>query len=302
MSNLMYFKGSMTYGNNITISLGSTAFLLYALAKSKTFVQFYKMKFYFVFALHYYAMFLNGIHGLAVQHQVVHTTLFTELCMCLLMISVSLVTIFWTYRYYLKFIYSLITRTYFQTLSSVMRKTFSCFARSKDYYNYDTINSFEGDSMEQPVLEKGTDEIYENSTFRYMNYQVLGNYLFTQVFNLYILSCTYVIRIAAMTSGMFATNQLVSVNLCVFTFIVTLAFMDFKYRRFTKSLIMPHLTLLIYLGYWMFEYYDRFDRTKPEPVSTLNFTLIFIYIVVKFSFLSDVAFLEKMDKFKSKQF
>lgn len=303
MVKLMYFKGSFIYGQNITISIASLVFLVYGLLKTKRFIQFYKMKFYFVFALLCYAMICNGFHGLAVKHQVIHTTLFTEVCLFLLMLSSLLATLFWTYRYYLKFIYSLITGRYFKTLTSFIQPLLSCFlSKNKDYYEYDTLGVTETDTEDPTAFGDGKDQnlIFENSMFRYINYQVLGNYLFTQIFNVYTLSCTYLVRITALSTEMEATNQLVLLNLYIFMFVILMTFMDFKYRRFTKSFIMPHLTLLSHLGYWMFEYFDRFDQVHPEPVSTINFTLTFIYIVVKFSFLSDASFLENMDNFKLK--
>jgi len=300
MDFLMYFKGSLIYTNNILLGCAAGIFLIFAIFRTYDFVGFYKKKFYLVFSINCYAGLLNAAHGLAVKHKVMHTTLFTESCVCALMFCFLLMTLHITYKQYLKFNYSFITKAYFKTLTYFVAFYFPCLQRNTDYYsnNYEELNTFDM-VMEGPEFEteqKASDQMFESTAFRYMNYQILGNYLFAQVFTLYIQTCSFFVRALAIAFHMFPTNQLVLVNLLTFGFTIGMGFFDFKYRRFTKSFIAPHLTVLTFIGYWMFEYFDKFDQTRPEPVSTLNFILTSVYIVIKFAFLTDSSFYEDLNQ------
>ena len=303
MARLMYFKGSVIHCNHLMISLSVLSFLIYGILNSKSLVGFYKRKFYILFSLNCYALLLNGVHGMALKHKVVHATVFTEMCMFLLMLFFLLLVIFWTYQYYLKFIYSSMTYSFFHPVSSFLPSLIKCKSQlSSINYDYDTLDpvGFEGEGYVQNGFDQNEDsDNHEQFLFRFMNYQVLGNCLFTQLFHLYTLTCTFLVRVIAIVNNIIAPNQLLLLNIWLLLFLVVMGFFDYKYRRFTKSLILPHTTLLVFLCFWIYEYYIKFDSDRPEPASTINLTLTFMYIVIKFAFVTDSSFYENM-VFKNK--
>ncbi len=294
----MYFQGSVVYFNNITLLLLALIFVSYALVRARS---FYKARFYVVFLLHFCALALNTTHAFVIQHQVANTTLTTELCLFLLLCCFFALSTFWTYWYYLRFVYSLVTQYHFKTFSRLLRPLAFWKSSHRDYYDYDTLDSAENrdddnDDKGETDCSHGMREIGEDGWFRFMNYQVLGNYLFTQMFNLYALTATYFVRSLAIGFDLNATTQLALECVALTFFVMICGFFDFRYRRFTKALIMPHLTVLVLVGYWMLEHYERFDRKRPEPASIITFIVVFVYIVVKFSFLTEVATMEKLKK------
>lgn len=296
---VLYFKGNVIYFNNLTISLFGLIFLLYELIQPGKFVGFYKKKFYLVFALHFYALILNGAHALIIHHKVVNATLVTEICLMLMMFWFFLATVFFTYNYYLKFLYSMITERHFKTFFRLMRP-FVCWIRKhRDYYDYDVLELESKPQSEDVEPEENEsapcedNEIFENGWFRYMNYNILGNYLMTQVFNLFAVMFTYFVRTISIPLRIEATSQLSFLSLGIFGFVNVCMFFDYHYRRFTKSLIMPHLTILVLMATWMFEHYKITVMKRPEPASVCTFVYIFIYIVVKFAFLTDTKSLER---------
>lgn len=288
---LMYFKGSAVYFNNITLILLALTYVVFALVKVR---KFYNARFYVVFLLHFCAMVLDATHAFVIQHEVGNTTLTTELCLLLMLGVFFSLSTFWTYWYYLKFIYSLITQYHFKTFSRLLQPL--AFWKSSDryYYDYDTLDIVANGDEESSDKDDAREVV--GGWFRYMNYQVLGNYLFAQMFNLYALTATYFVRVLAIGLGLNATTQLGLVSVVLMGFVIVCGFFDFRYRRFTKALILPHLTVLVLVGYWMLEHYERFDKKRPEPMSIITFIVVFIYIVVKFSFLTEVAATDKLKK------
>lgn len=290
MSKLMYFKDNFVYLNNAQISVFSLIFLLYGLIKTKKFLKFYKLKFFIVFVLHYYSLILNGIHSMILYHNVYNASIATEICMfCLMLISFTTSLVI-TYRYYLKYMYSMITRMHFKTVSRLILPLLCCKKKNRDYYDYDTLNENEDEENNETPCDQEDDE-----WFRYINYQILGNYLFAQVFVLFSLSVTYLVRAVAISSNLIPNAQLALVSLGMLVFCAICCFFDCSYRRFTKSLILPHLSMLQLLGTWMFEHYTNYDK-RPEPLSLITVILIFMYIVVKFAFLTDVSYEERLAK------
>lgn len=296
---LMHFKGNTIYFNNLTVSLFSLAFIIYGLCRTEKFVRFYKLKFYVVFMFHYYALILNSAHALILQHNFLNATVVTELCMFLTFLCLFCGTMFWTYAYYLKYIYSIITRCHFKTFVRLMRAFAFWKPKHRDYYDYETLNADTNGDVEEekPFTEEDNkDELTENTWFRFFNYQILGNYLFTQVFNIHALTSTFLIRTLALTFDMSASSQLTFLTLCEVVFVLMCCYFDFRYRKFTKSLTMPHLTLLVLEGSWMFEHYQRFDKRKPEPLSLCMFIFLFMYIVIRFAFLTESSTIERIKK------
>ena len=132
--------------------------------------------------------------------------------------------------------------------------------------------------LEHPILD---------GWFRCTNYQILGNYLFGQLFNIYAMASIYLVRFIAIVKDLPPTTQLSILSASILVFVLAFLFFDFRYRKFTKVFMMPHMVLLTIIGYWMFEHYKRFDKYRPEPVSILTFIFIFMYLVIKFAFLTD---------------
>ena len=297
----MYLKGSMFYLNNITISLGSLIFILYGLVETKKFLQFYKTKFYILFSIHFYAILLNGAHGLIVEHNVINTTLFTEMCLFFIMMLFLSISTFWTYWYYLRFLYSTITGTYFKGFMKIIPFS-NLWTRNKDFYDYDTLDMDSRDNyaeMGQPCsTDENVDEIMTISWFRYINYQLVGNYLFTQLFNLYVLTISYFVRMITIATEIYPINQIIILNICMLLLLIISGYFDYRYRRFTKAFILPHLTALVLSGGWMFEFYSQVYITNPEPISTMAFVITLMYIVIKFTFLTDSLAMEKLKQRK----
>jgi hypothetical protein len=305
MTQLMYFKGNAVYFNNICLSLLAMTFVLYGLIKAEKFARFYKTRFYIVFCLHFCALSLNATHALILQHQATNATVMTESCLALLLVCFFFSATFWTYRYYLRFVYSLVTQTHFKTFTRLLRPLAFWKSSDRDYYDYDTLLD---DSNEDETTTRSTttpseqveedDAMMEDGWFRYVNYQVLGNYLFAQMFNLYAMSATYGVRTLAIVFGLNATTQLGLVSVAILGFVTGCGFFDFRYRRFTKSLILPHMSMLVLVGYWMLEHYQKFDKKRPEPVSIITFILIFMYVIIKFAFLTETTTIERIKKIK----
>ena len=275
----------------MTVSVFSLVFLLYGLIKTKKLVKFYKLKFFIVFALHYYALVLNGIHSIILQHKVYNASVATEICMFILMFMSFVVSVIITYRYYLKYTYSMVTRTHFKTISRLISPLIFWRKKNRDYYDYDTLNESEEEESSDPPPSVEDDDEW----FRYINYQILGNYLFAEMFILFALTSTYLVRTFAIPYNLNPNAQLALITLCLLIFCTLCCFFDCRYRRFTKSLILPHLTLLQILGSWMFEHYTHYDK-NPEPLSLITFILLFMYIVVKFAFLTDISNEERIRK------
>lgn len=288
---MMYFKGNMLYFNNLTISIFGLVFLIYAFIETRKFLDFYNKKFYLTFALHFYALLLNGAHALIIQHNIVNATLVTETCILLLMSCFFGLTVIWTYNYYLKFIYSFITEKHFKTLTKLFLPIAFWKHQHRDYYDYDTLEltSDTEEEANDDEYQSGDEnnEIFQNGWFRYMNYQILGNYLFTQMFNLFAITFTFFVRTISISVDVPIMSQLTFLSIGMSCFVNVSLFFDFHYRRFTKSLIMPHLTILVLMGTWMFEHYKNSSIRRPEPVSVCTFIYLFIYIVIKFAFLTD---------------
>jgi hypothetical protein len=297
---MMYFKGNMLYFNNLTISIFGLAFLLYVMFQTRKFVNFYKKKFYLVFAMHFYALLLNGAHALIIQHKVVNATLVTEACLLILMSCFFGATVIWTYNYYLKFLYSLITERHFKTFTRLLYPLAFWKRKNRDYYDYDNLEltSTTDEEIKEEYVPSEEDEILQNGWFRYMNYQILGNYLLTQMFNLYAVMFTYFIRMISISLDITGTFQLTYLSIGISGFVSVCLFFDFRYRMFTKSLIMPHLTILVLMGTWMFEHYKESNMERPEPVSVCTFIYLFIYIVIKFAFLTDISSMQLGQKKK----
>ena len=302
MMQLMYFKRNAIYFNNLTISTFALIFFIYGMFRTKAFVNYYSKKFYLVFVLHFVALILNGAHAIIIQHDVLHVTFLTEFSMFLVLLCLYGLILFWTYNFYLKYIYMSITGTRFKSFKRLLYWLVFWKRKYRDSYDYQTVStnadSFtETENDDTLTFYEQTEEITESGWFRYMNYQILGNYLFSQVFNIFALLLTYLVRSIASSLNLNATTQLTMISLGIICFNVSISFFDFKYRRFTKSLIMPHLTLLILMMTWMFEYYQRFNNKQPEALSVICFISIFIYIVVKFAFLTEVASIENVYKY-----
>lgn len=297
--NLMYFKGNTLFLNSLNISLFSLAFFIYGLFRTNKFIRFYKLKFYLVFVFHFYALLLNSAHTIILQHNILNATVTTELCMFFMLVCLLCAIVFWTYMFYLKFIYSVITHCQFKTFTKLMRSFAFWKPKHRDYYDYETLNLDSTDDVdeEKSVIEEDyQDKLIEGTWFRYFNYQILGNYLLAQMFNIYALTTTFFVRTVALTSETSASNQLTFVSLGVVLFVINCCYFDFRYRKFTKSLIMPHLTLLVLVGTWMFEHYQRFDRKTPEPLSLLTFIFLFVYIVIRFAFLTESSTIDQIKK------
>ena len=299
MTNLLFFKGNAVYFNSITVSLFSAGFLIYGFIRAHEFVKFYKTKLFLTFALHYYALILNGIHSLVLHHKVYNATVWTELCMLVFMVLFFILTMVLTYCFYLKHLYSMITTEHFKTVSRLFLPLAFWKRLNRDYYDYGSLhneNSEEGEEEDfSPDFNREEDYMNINGWFRYMNYQILGNYLFAQIFILFSLAFTYFVRIVSIQHDLIPNTQLSIISAGLLMFCLVICYFDLNYRMFTKSLILPHLALLQLLGSWMLEHYRDYDK-RPEPISLLTFILIFMYIVVKFAFLSDVHQFETMKK------
>ena len=283
----MYFKRNAIYFNNLTISVFALIFFIYGHFRTNKFVNVYSKKFYIVFVLHFSALILNGAHAIIIQHDVFHVTFLTEFSMFIVLFFILFLMLFWTYQFYLKHIYSLITGSQFKSITRLLTWN----KKSQNYYDYESVSMEAGDINDYDDIDfyESENEITEQGSFRYINYQILGNYLFTQLFNICALLQTYLVRSIASSLNLNATAQLSIISVGIFLFNLICSFFDYKYRRFTKSLIMPHMTLLILLMTWMFEYYQRFNNRRPEAVSVITFISIFIYIVIKFAFLTEVG-------------
>ena len=295
MVDLLFFKGNVVYFNNITISLFSVVFLIYGAIRTNKFVKFYKTKLFLTFALHYYALVLNGIHSLVLHHKVYNATVWTEMCMLVFMVFFFVLTTVLTYKFYLKHLYSMITNDHFKTVSRLFIPLAFWKKLNRDYYDYDSLNNEEDEDEVPSPCNREEDCMDINGWFRYMNYQILGNYLFAQLFILFSLTFTYFVRIIAIQFNLIPNTQLAIITFGLLIFCLVICYFDFNYRMFTKSLILPHLALLQLLGSWMLEHYMDYDK-RPEPLSLLTFIMLFMYIVVKFAFLSDVHHIENMKK------
>lgn len=296
MERLMYFQRNAIYFNNLTISVFALIFFIYGLLRVRKLVNFYSTKFYLVFVLHFSALILNGAHAIIIQHDVVSVTFLTEFSMFIVQLCLFLLMLFWTYKFYLKHIYSLITGSQFKSFSRLLYWLLCWRRKYRNYSDYDTVST---DDTEELIEENDIEfyeqeyEVSERSWFRYINYQILGNYLFTQLFNIYALLQIYLIRSIASGLNLNANLQLTLASMGIMCFNIICSFFDYKYRRFTKSLIMPHLTLLILMMTWMFEYYERFNNRQPEAMSVICFISIFIYIVIKYAFLTEMHSMTK---------
>ena len=285
MSRFMFFQSSLLYLTNITNSLFLVAFIIYGIVKAEKFVQFYKYKFYFLLFFNIYGLTLNGIHSLVIQHDVVNITTMSEICPFILLICLFGLIVYWTYTFYLKFIFSLITSTRFKGIGRLI----FCFCNFKrgDAYDYTYLENGDSDDYTR------VDDKMESGWFSYMNYQILGNYLFTHLFVIFVTSQIYLIRTIAIATDIDATIQLTLMSLDILCFVIVCGLFDFRYRRFTKSIIMPHMTVLTLLGSWILEHYHNVNKRQPEPASVFTFSFIFVYIIIKFAFLTDISQIQK---------
>ena len=281
----MFFQSSLLYLTNITNSLFLVAFIIYGIVKAEKFVQFYKYKFYFLLFFNIYGLTLNGIHSLVIQHDVVNITTMSEICLFILLICLFGLIVYWTYTFYLKFIFSLITSTRFKGIGRLI----FCFCNFKrgDAYDYTYLENGDSDDYTR------VDDKMESGWFSYMNYQILGNYLFTHLFVIFVTSQIYLIRTIAIATDIDATIQLTLMSLDILCFVIVCGLFDFRYRRFTKSIIMPHMTVLTLLGSWILEHYHNVNKRQPEPASVFTFSFIFVYIIIKFAFLTDISQIQK---------
>lgn len=290
MDDYMQFNESLVYINNLSITFYAFVFLLYGLFNTQPMLQFYKLKFYVVFIFHFYGMILNGLHGIVVRHNVINLSLTLELSVFTILFCIFVITIFWTYWFYLRRIYSMATGYPFKSFSQIMQWVLFWKAKHKDYYDYEIMLNDDNPINESASFgeeSEDEDENVQNPWFMYINYQILGNYLFAQIFNIFALMCTYLIRSISYISNIDGIIQLTFLSMGMVVFCIILGYFDFKYRRFTKSFIMPHLTVLTILLAWMIENYKRFNKVRPEPISLVLFIGTFMHTVIKFSFLSE---------------
>ena len=289
----MQFIGPTLFMNNLMLSTFCLVFFIYGLVNTKSLVGFYYVKFYFVFFLHFQALMMNGSHSIASRYEEKNVTNVTEVCLLLLMLFFFGASLIWTYRFYLKFIYSMITHSHFKTFTRLFDKCICWRKKDRNSYDYGSLSLTESGESEESVEKNSIDTEQEveyptqDVWFRYMNYQILGNYLFGQLFNIFALTSIYFIRFIAIETNLPPTAQLSILSVLIFVFVVVFLFFDVRYRRFTKVFIMPYMMLLTLIGSWMFEHYKKFDKYRPEPVSTLTFIFIFMCIVIKFTFLTD---------------
>ena len=287
ISSFMFFQSSLLYLTNITNSFFLVAFIIYGIVKAEKFVQFYKYRFYFLLFFNIYGLALNGIHSLVIEHNVLNITMMSEICLFILLFCLFCLIVYWTYRFYLKFLFSLITSTRFKGIG---RLIFSfCTCKRDDTYDYTFLENGDSDDIEFT----GVDDKMESGWFKYMNYQLLGNYLFTHLFVIFVTSQIYLIRTVAIATDINSTIQLTLMSLDILFFVIVCGFFDYRYRRFTKSIIMPHMTVMTLLGSWILEHYHTISKIQPEPASVFTFSFIFVYIILKFAFLTDISQLEK---------
>ena len=285
----MSFQSSLYHLTNITNSFFLVAFIIYGIVKAEKFVQFYKYRFYFLLFFNIYGLTLNGIHSLVIQHNVLNITMMSEICLFILLFCLFCLIVYWTYRFYLKFIFSLITSTQFK---GIRRLLFGfCYCKRDEVYDYTFLKN--GDSESDDTAYTRVDDKMETGWFSYMNYQILGNYILTHLFVIFVTSQIYLIRAIAIAVNINSSIQLSLMSVDILSFVIICGFFDYRYRRFTKSLIMPHLTILTLLGSWILEHYNYINKTQPEPASVFTFSFIFVYIIIKFAFLTDISQIEK---------
>ena len=184
----MYFKRNAIYFNNLTISVFALIFFIYGHFRTNKFVNFYSKKFYLVFVLHFSALILNGAHAIIIQHDVFHVTFLTEFSMFIVLFFILLLMLFWTYQFYLKHIYSLITGSQFKSITRLLTWN----KKSQNYYDYESVNMESGDINDYDDIDfyESENEITEQGSFRYINYLFFWKLLVYTIVQ-YLCSTTY---------------------------------------------------------------------------------------------------------------